>query len=133
MVWSRALKVTAAWGENRQFNGFNGNADGYLLEWDLGASRSSTFYGRAEVADKELHGAGFHTRAFPHRHWFSTIDALTLGYVRDLVPAGNGRIGIGADVTVYGIPPDELPYFASSRSYHVFLHWRPTTAMHHVH
>ncbi len=39
LVFARPLKVTAAWGGNREFNGFNGNNDGYLLEWDAAADQ----------------------------------------------------------------------------------------------
>src|SRR5436305_886957 len=46
---ARPLRVTAAWGSNREFNGFNGNNDGYLLEWDTAINRCWTMYGRTEV------------------------------------------------------------------------------------
>jgi hypothetical protein len=36
-----------------------------------------------------------------------------------------GRFGVGADATVYGIAPDMAPYYAGSRSFHVFMRWRP--------
>ena len=127
------LRATAAWGENREFNGFNGNNDGYFLEWDLSATRASTIYGRAEVADKELFGLGFHPPGQAHRHVYYKIRALTVGYLRDLPYQRWGRLGVGADATVYGIPDDLLVFWASSHSYHVFLRWRPRVSMTHVH
>jgi len=118
-----------AWGGHREFNGFNGDADGYLLEWDLKASRRSTVYGRAEVGDKDLF-ASVHQKGFGHRHILSKIGVLTTGYVFELVPDRWGRIGIGADATFYHMPADLLQFWAPSRSYHVFLRWRPRgTAM----
>lgn len=59
-VRSRPLSLTASWGGSREFNGYNGNADGYLLESDLRLAHTSTVYGRAEVADKDLFGLGLH-------------------------------------------------------------------------
>jgi hypothetical protein len=130
---SRPLAMTLAWGENRQFNGFNGNADGFLLEGDLGATDSSTIYGRVEVTAKELFSLGPHPKEFVHPHWFSDVRAFTAGYLRDVIVQRAGRFGIGADVTVYKMAPDLLPYYDSSRSYHVFVRWRPLVSALHVH
>jgi hypothetical protein len=59
---------------------------------------------------------------------------LTLGLVRDVGPAQWGRFGLGADVTVYRMSEDLIPFFDGSRSFHVFLRWRPLrTSMAHVH
>jgi hypothetical protein len=99
-VRSRPLAMTLAWGENRQFNGFNGNVDGFLLEADLRATAASAVYGRVEVTAKELFGLGPHPKEFAHRHWFSDVRA-----------------------------PDILRYFGSSRSFHVFLRWRPQSSV----
>jgi len=84
-VRSRPLNMTLAWGGNREFNGFNGNADGYLLEWDLGVSQRSTLYGRAEVADTDLFGLGLHPKGFSHRHVFYKVGVVTAGYLRDFM------------------------------------------------
>jgi hypothetical protein len=132
------LATTLAWGENRQFNGFNGNVDGYLWEWGLRATEASTMYGRVEVGAKELFGLGPHPKELVHRHWFSDVNAFTFGLVRDL-PGRSitnrhvGRLGVGADVTLYRMSPDLLPYYASSRSFHVFLRWRPRPIGRHIH
>jgi hypothetical protein len=133
VVGNRPLHVTAAWGGNREFNGFNGNADGYLLEWDTGITRRSTLYGRTEVADKELLGLGYHPRGFSHRHVLYKVFALTVGDVFDVSRTRFGRVGVGADVTVYHMPDDILQYWGGSHSYHVFLRWRPNVAAQHIH
>ena len=127
-VAARPLRVTAAWGGNREYNGFNGNNDGYLLEWDLAATGASTVYGRAEVADKELFGLYPHPRGQSHRHTFYKIKAVTAGYLRDILNDRWGRVGIGADATFYQMPDELKIYWDTSRSFHVFLRWRPRVA-----
>ena len=124
-VRSRPLAMTLAWGENRQFNGFNGNVDGFLLEGDLRATTALAVYGRVEVAAKELFGLGLHPKEFVHPHWFSDVRAFTVGSVWDLPLQRIGRLGIGADVTLYIMGDDIQPFFDPSRSFHVFLRWRP--------
>jgi hypothetical protein len=124
-VGARPLAATLAWGENRQFNGYNGNSDGYLAEAVAGLTPRSTLYGRAEVAGKELFGLGPHEKQFAHPHWISTIGAFTVGYSH-LLPWLPVRIG--ADVTLYHIPTDLESYYDPSHSFHVFVHWRPRTA-----
>ena len=126
-VATRPLHATLAWGQNFEYNGFNGNNDGYLLEWDLGAAKSSTLYGRTEVVDKELFGLGAHPRGFSHRHVFYKIGAVTLGYLQDFSFDRWGRLGIGVDATLYRMPEDLFVYWEGSHSYHVFLRWRPKT------
>jgi hypothetical protein len=132
-VASMPLQATAAWGGNREFNGFNGDADGYLLEWDARPARRSHVYGRAEVADKELFGLGYHPAGYSHRHVFYKVGAFTAGYVRDVLESPRGRIGVGADITLLHMPETLNVYYQGSRAYHVFLRWRPATAAAHVH
>jgi hypothetical protein len=129
----RPLTVTAAWGGNREFNGFNGNADGYLLEWDLRLRPRSTVYGRTEVADKELFGLGLHPKGLSHRHVLYKVGAFTTGYVFDVANNRWGRFGLGADATFYHMPDDLLVYWQGSHSYHAFLRWRPRMTMAHAH
>ena len=101
--------LTVAWGGNREFNGYNGDADGALLEWDFRPGRRSTLYGRAEFADKELFGLGVHPKGFSHPHVFYTIAAFTPGYIFDLAPRSWGRVGVGADATMFQMPAGLLP------------------------
>ena len=133
-VASRPLAVTAAWGENREI-GLGFALDGYLLEWDLRATRHDTVYGRAESVLKEIFGLGVHPRGLlNHPRNFSHIDALTIGYVRDLPSIGSSRLGIGVDTTLHWTSADLVEYYGSPRSYHVFLRWRPDrTAPAHIH
>ena len=86
-------------------------SDGFLLEWDLQATPKLALYGRAEIADKQLFGLGFHPAGFQHPHVYSHIDVLTLGAVRDVVIARWARLGLGGDVTLYHMSPDMLPYY----------------------
>ena len=133
-IAARPLAATLSWGQHREDNGFNDHADGYLLEWDLRATDRTAVYGRLEVAAKQIFGLGLHPRGFNHQHTYSHIDALTLGLVRDIGPRQWGRFGVGADFTVYRMSDDLIPFFDGSRSFHVFLRWRPLrTSMAHVH
>jgi hypothetical protein len=99
-IRSRRLDAMLAWGRNLEYNGYNDRADGYTLEWDLRATRTTSLYGRAELVKKQLFGLGFHPKGFNHPHLYSKIDALTIGYLRDLIMSRAGRFGVGGDVTV---------------------------------
>ena len=134
-VTSRPMAATIAWGENREDNGFANVDDSYLAEWDLRATAMTTVYGRAERATKQVLGLGFHPRGFTHPHFYSHIDAVTLGLVRDLPVAGSSRVGLGADITVYPRTSLEMTeLYEGSHSYHVFVRWRPRgTPPGHVH
>ena len=134
-IASRPLAVTIAWGENREDNGFDNVDDSYLAEWDLRATPRTTIYGRAEQTTKQVLGLGFHPRGFTHPHFYSHIDAVTLGMVRDLPAIRWSRVGVGADITVYPrTSPEMTDLYEGSHSYHVFLRWRPNgTSTGHVH
>jgi hypothetical protein len=134
-VWSRRLDTTLAWGREIAYNGFNDRADSYLLEWDLHATDKMSVYGRAEDVRKQIFGlGGFHPKGLNHPHFYSNIDAVTIGVIRDVVFDRWGRFGLGADVTGYRTSPELALYYATSRSYHMFLRWRPNrTSMDHVH
>jgi hypothetical protein len=131
-VASRPLAATVAWGQNRELTFA---LDGYLAEWDYQLTGSNTIYGRAESVLKEIFGLGVHPAGLlNHPRNFSSINALTIGYVRDLPLPGPNRFGIGADVTVHDTSQDLVDYYGSARSYHVFLRWRPNAvAPAHVH
>jgi hypothetical protein len=58
------------------------------------------------------------------------VDAYTAGYLRDVSVTRAGRFGVGADATFYQMPDALLQFWESSRSFHVFLRWRPVGAMH---
>jgi hypothetical protein len=126
----RPLAVTLAWGQNRHLSGLNGVSDGFLLEWDLQATRASTIYGRTEVAAKELFGLWVHRPGDVHPHYYLEFTTLTAGYVRDVRNDRFGRVGVGADITLYRMAPGLQPFYESSRSFHVFVRWRPSVAAH---
>jgi hypothetical protein len=133
-VGNRRVDATLGWGQTREAVVVNGVSDGFLLEWDTAATTRMSIYGRAEIAVKQLFGLGFHPRGFQHPHIYSHFDALTLGAVRDLIAVRWSRIGVGGDITLYHMSPDMLQYYEGSRSYHVFVRWRPNTvSSHHVH
>jgi hypothetical protein len=129
------MAATAAWGENREFNGFDNVDDSYLVEWDFGVMQNTTFYGRAERATKQVLGLGFHPRGLAHPHFYSHVDVVTLGAVQDLPIVRWSRVGIGADITVYPSTSTELTeLYEGSHSYHFFVRWRPnTTSARHAH
>jgi hypothetical protein len=133
-IGSRKFNALFAWGENRAKVVQNGVSDGFLLEWDLRASERTSLYGRSEIALKQLFGLGLHPKGFEHPHVYSHVDTLTLGAVRDLVVKRWLRLGVGGDVTLYHMSPDLLVFYEGSRSYHVFVRWRPNAGMSgHVH
>jgi hypothetical protein len=133
-VGSRRLDATIGWGQNRAKVVQNGVSNGELLEWNLEAAKTLQLYGRAEIIERQLFGLGLHPRGFEHPHFYSHMDALTLGAVRDLIATRWTRLGVGGDITLYHMSPDLLEYYEGSHSYHVFLRWRPsTTAGAHVH
>ncbi len=131
-IASRPLAATVAWGQNRELNFA---LDGYLAEWDYRITRSSTIYGRGESVLKEILGLGIDPPGLlNHPRNFSQINALTIGYVRDLPSLAGNRIGLGADITVHRTSEELVEYYGSPKSYHVFVRWRPgAAAAEHVH
>ncbi|MEO8258123.1 MAG: hypothetical protein ABI868_12325 [Acidobacteriota bacterium] len=132
-IASRALEATAAWGQNREFNGYDNKDDSFLLEWDFRATGATSVYGRAEQSAKQIFGLGLHPRGFTHPHFYSQVSAVTVGAVRDLPMVGPGRVGVGSDVTFYPVMRDVLDLYQGSHSFHVFLRWRPAQTAVHVH
>ena len=134
-VGSRPAAAMLAWGENREFTPFRGIGDAYLLEADVLALPRTSLYGRVEAARKEILGLGFHPKGFGHPHIYSDVDAFTIGALQDLPFFDRtGRVGVGADITTYRMSSDMQTYFDGSRSFHVFLRWRPRApSEHHVH
>jgi hypothetical protein len=125
LLRSHRLAAMLAWGENREVHGI---LDAYLAEWELGATARGTFYGRAESVAKDLLDLGGpDPPGFIEFHRISHVAALTVGYIHDVGRwSFPGRIGIGADATVYHVPDNMLDYYGSSpRSFHVFARWRP--------
>lgn len=131
IVGSKPLAATIAWGENREIHG---TLDGYLLEWNWQLFPAASIYGRAEAGARDIRGRGsLHPKGFIHFHPISRVAAGTLGYFQDLPGVGMGRLGVGADVTLYHVSEDLLLPYGAPRSFHVFLRWRPATAISHEH
>jgi hypothetical protein len=133
-IGSRPFSATLLWGENREIHGI---LDGYLFEWDLRAQARGAFYGRAEAVAKDLLDLGGpDPPGFVEFHRISHIAALTIGYVYDIADRRWGRLGAGADATVYNVGENLVENFGSPHSYHVFLRYRPearSAATAHVH
>ena len=129
-VRSRALAATLAWGENREPPAV---LDGYLFEWDLGATRTTSIYGRAELAGKDIFNLGVPEVTIEHGHRISRVGALTLGYLRDVSTHSWGRLGIGADATVYHTSSDLRLLYGTPHSFHIFVRYRPNRQMSDAH
>jgi hypothetical protein len=124
------LATLLSWGENREVHGI---LDAYLFEAKLRAGRRQSWYVRAELATKDILGAGGrHPRGFTHFHPLSRVGGFTLGYLVDLLDGPAGRLGIGGDATVYRVPPNLLDNYGSPASFHVFLRYRPNRTMSHT-
>jgi hypothetical protein len=125
---SRPFAATLLWGENREVHGI---LDGYLFEWDYRVTGHDTVYGRAESAAKDLLDLGGpDPPGFIEFHRISHVQALTVGYVREISQQRWGRIGIGADTTVYHVPDNLIEFYGAPHSFHVFLRYRPLASMH---
>ena len=100
-----------------------------MLEWDVQADARGVVYGRAEAVAKDLLDLGGpDPRGFIEFHRISHVAALTVGYLRDIADSRQGRIGIGADLTVYHVTDNMLEYYGPPRSFHVFVRYRPARA-----
>jgi hypothetical protein len=124
-----ATALLAAWGQNRESHG---NSNAWLFESNISWLDRNYLYSRAELVDKEL----------PHTHDgvpqpvdLMQIGAFTLGYTRDLTVHTFGRIGLGADMTMYYVPGELQESYGAPVSFHAFLRFRfntaPAAAEHH--
>lgn len=116
--WSNSF----VWGQNRDTG--HGKTQSFLVESNYQRGRD-TFYARFEHVEKPGHELVLdevdHERVFP-------INALTVGYVRDLTHGRGIDVGLGGQFTIHDVPDsldryygDELPY-----SFQVFLRIRPS-------
>jgi hypothetical protein len=122
-VGSRGLSWMAAFGQNREAHG---NFEAYLLEATWRPSAPNAFYTRFESVAKDILDAGFHPTVF-HRHRQSQVTAMTGGYVRDFIQNVRGSLGVGGDITAYGVPANLKESYGSPLSFHVFLRVRGAT------
>jgi hypothetical protein len=103
-----------------------GTGDAYLFE-ATHAFHSNTVYGRLEFTDVESHALLDDHDVEPASP-FARVAAFSLGYVRELAKPRGFDLGVGADLTVYGVPRELEPEYGSSPvSFHVFMRLRPPT------
>jgi hypothetical protein len=119
--------ATLLWGRNREEHG---TSDALLAEGAWQWRRHDQVYARAERAEKprEL----LLTKSLPdHEHEgedpLAVVYSLTVGYVRDfdLRPAWGLKGGLGADLSVFGVPEElKAAYGDSPVGLHAFLRLR---------
>lgn len=133
--------VTIAYGHNgKETNG----SSGFFAEGTRHFGLNSA-YGRFEVQQVETPVLLSNTRAsgisppvicpsvvhcIRGSEAHDTVLAFTVGGVRDVVRTRGFELGLGADVTAYGVPESlKAAYGSSPVSFHVFLRLRPPAPM----
>ena len=115
------VAATAAYGVN---NGEDANRSALLMELTRRSGRYTT-YGRLEFVEVET-GVLLDDHAIGH-DVKDMIAALTLGAVRELPRWRRLETGIGAAVTVYGVPEPLRPTHGERpASFQIFLRLRPS-------
>ena len=110
-TWSTSL----IWGRNHETQ-TGRNLNSYLLETLYPASRRNFLTGRIERVDKdELFADQPQLEESLARTAGSTfrVQAYTAGYTRDVATFDQVEAGIGANVSLYAIPPAIQPYYGS--------------------
>ena len=115
--------VTAAYGRN---DTDHGSRNAFFVEGARRANRH-TVYGRFEALQVEpsllLTGAALDE---PPAHVKGPVFAFTIGGVRDLFNARGFEGGLGADLSVYGVPDELRPMYSPHPvSFHLFFRLRP--------
>ena len=118
-VWGNSL----IYGRN---NNARINTDAYIVESTLNLANRNTFFTRLEFVTKlgeELNLAQSSQR-FP-------LSQYTVGYIRDFTPNHSYQTGVGAAVTISGVPSSlRSTYGDSPASYWVFFRVRPAPMRH---
>jgi hypothetical protein len=120
----RPVAVSLAWGRNDEDHG---TSDAFLAEAAWQATVHDHVFARAEHVEKD-----FELLAEKHLHAEELgaedtvpVSALTVGYVRSLALRGSVNFGLGADLTLYGVPSSlHEAYGAHPVSTHVFARLR---------
>ena len=134
--WTAA---TAIYGRN---NKLGGDFNAFLAEATHTFGANSV-YGRFESlqVETDLLRFGDHTfigssKILAHQHVPESgegrdlLNTLTLGATRTLAKPRGWDLGVGADVTFYGVPTALRPYYGDSPvSFHVFVSVRPPAPM----
>ena len=120
-IFDRETAITVAWGQNREAFA---TENGYLAEMTWRLSRRGTLYGRGEIADKHIIGAGGrHPPGTQHPHEISTVGLLMGGYSHEVWRAGEHALFIGGDLSGYRVPADLEESYGQPVSIHVFGRW----------
>lgn len=121
--WATSL----VWGQNNDTN--EGKTESVLLETDYQRERD-TIYGRWEWVQKSGHELVL--APTDHNEIFS-LNAISLGYVRDLSHGNNIDVGIGGQVTLDFWPSELDRYYGGGPGYgfQIFLRMRPSQHAHH--
>ena len=121
LVFGRDSALTVAWGHNRE--AFS-TENGLLAEMTWRIWPRGTIYGRGELADKHIIGAGGrHPPGVQHPHIISTVGVLLGGYSHELWRAGANAIFIGGDVSGYRVPAELVESYGQPVSFHLFGRW----------
>src|SRR6185436_19970046 len=143
---SRPLAVSLIWGHNREDHG---PSDSLLLEGAFQLTTRDQVYARAERVEKPFELLLFKEHdterlleaGVPRPDELTPIEALTVGYFREVPLWGRLRTGLGADLTLYRFSPRLQPAYGDSPvSVHAFVRvgWETGHVMHraapaHVH
>lgn len=125
----RGISWLAGFGQKREAHG---RFEAYLFEATVRASARTVFYTRIESVAKDILDAGYHPTIF-HQHRQSQVAAFTAGYVRTLVSSRAGSVGLGGDITAYGVPSNLREGYGSPLSFHLFLRYRAPAGKKHTH
>jgi len=120
VMYSRPLgsgnwQTMLAWGRNKPDDGAAASA--YLLESSLATSKTHTFFGRVERAEKnELFLPGD-----PLAHETFRVTKVSLGYLYSFPATGHFSAGVGGLVSGYALPSELDPAYGSNpTSYMLF-------------
>jgi hypothetical protein len=120
----RPVVWTAAMGVIRE-SGLDVTLPAVLAEGRWGWRPRDTWYARVEWMLKDiLTPGGYDPPGFDHPHVLSRVGAVTVGYERELASGRAGRLGLGADATLYDRDANLADNYGRPASAHVFLRWR---------
>jgi hypothetical protein len=115
------LFTSVIFGRNKKSVGHSTSS--WLAESVLQFGERNHVTGRAEVVDKDELFAGQNVPAAIANASFR-INALTLGYSRDVLRTGSIAGALGANVTGYSMPAAIKPYYGSPHSFYLFIRVR---------
>jgi hypothetical protein len=121
----RPLALSLVWGRNEEDHG---TSSGVLAEAAWQATARDHVFARAERVEKDaelLVEKHLHAEAEGGEDDIVPVSALTVGYLRSVRLRGSLDLGLGADLTVYGVPARLRDAYGSRPvSTHVFARLR---------